>query len=472
MVQKLTSKLTLKAHVIFVTVATVFGVFFVFAVPPFWGLDESPHFARVYQITHGEMNLSRSPDAYFGYLPENLQQLIDYSRKDLENNTTQAYGRKDVDSIDGYRKLTSQKFSSYNNIPAYQVANYLPIAYVGPIIGYQLSSSLDFNIGQTLTMARIFSLITYISLVGLAIYILKAHKLKWFIVVAGLLPTALFNGSMVSADTMLISLSFLLFAMFMKIIANSGKQTDRRLFFAFLCVGAIIPLIKVNYMLLSLGLLLALPIKNLFHRYGNTIKVAALLLIIAPASIWYLVSSGLGDPPSDSNLLPGGVSASSQMSFVLHHPQGFLSAILRSIQLLSDSYVATGSTIVGWNYISVPTTISVIMCTIAFIVLIIGMKEFVYERRRLIIPVLFSLAGILSVFLALYLAHSTVALPYVNGVQGRYLIPFLLPIAAFMGTYLTIEINQKQHERVIITALATLLIVLGWTALIFYAYTY
>lgn len=459
-----------QAHWLFALLASVFGLFFVFATPPFWGIDETAHFNRVYQISHGDLNLMRTQEQYSGMLPGNLIALTAYVTRDLSNNTNTVTDRKDVDNLPEYRTLLASKFSDVL-APAYGVANYSPLAYVGPITANILASTVNLNIGRTLTLERIFSLITYIAITGAAIYILREHKFKWFIVLVALLPNSLFNGSMVSADTMLLASSYLLLALFVKFLLSHDKEINKKLLIVIGCVAVIIPLVKVNYALLSIGLVMALPLKKVFRKNNLLIKMAASAGIIVITLGWYLISGGIGNPPS--NQLPEGVTSSSdQLSFVLHNPVGFASATFRSFQALGDSYIATGSTIVGWNYISVPISLSVIMLVMIFLVLIVGIKEILPYKRAFIIPSLLSLAGVASVFLALYMAHTPTAFPYIRGVQGRYFIPFILPLVGLLAAYSMVEFKKSSEKYIVAGAVCLSVLVLVWTALLYYMYTY
>lgn len=467
---KILSVKKLEAHYVFAIIASIFGLFFIFTVPPFWGLDESTHFGRVYQISHGNLNLERDKDAYSGYLPKNIMLTIHYSWLDLANNIDTSTGRQDFDNTKKFQEIASEKISKDDMIPAYQVANYSPLAYVGPIAGVVISDVIDLNIGQTLTVARVFSLVTYILIVGLAVYVLRGYKLKWFVGLFALMPNLLFNGSMVTADTMLISLSILLFALFVRYLTT--KQVSKKLFVTVIIVGTIIPLVKVNYILLSLGVVAALPFNKVVQNRGQLLKAASIIFICFVAITWFLVSGGLGGGAPSSQLPEGVTSPSDQLHFVISHPLGFAAAIMRSVQLLLDSYVTTASTIVGWNYISVPTAVSMILLFALFLLLTLGMRDITNIRKNLVLPTMMSLLGIVSVFLALYLAHTPTALPYVRGVQGRYFIPFLIPIMAMISSYIPLEVKKNNHRKVIFTVLIISTSVLLWTAVLYYLYTY
>lgn len=459
-----------QAHWLFVIFAIVFGLFYVFVTPPLWGIDESAHFGRVYQMTHGDISPQRTAAKPSGELPENLLYLISYSHNDLADNVSTVTGRKDVDSVETYNRLLSKKFSD-KQVPAYNIANYSPLAYIGPIAGVLIADIFNLNIGHTLLLARILSLLTYICIVGSAIYLVKKYKIKWFLLLTALLPTTLFNGSTVSADTMLIASCLLAFALFIRFILSKDIVSSKKLFIFLGLFALIIPLIKVNYALLSAGLIVALPLKEDYERHSVLIKTILTLTIIGLTCFWYFYSSGTGNSPQGQ--LPEGVTSSAnQLNYVLNHPFGFLTAIIRSLQALGDSYVATGSTIVGWNYISVPIAASVLMLVAIFNVLAIGLKELSSQRRYFILPAILSMAGIVSVFLALYLADTPTALLYVRGVQGRYFIPFIIPIAGLVAAYSPIKFEQKSEKYIIQGAIALLVMVSLWTAFIYFSYTY
>jgi uncharacterized membrane protein len=459
-----------EAHWLFLLLSLLFGLFYIFATPLFWGLDESAHFSKVYQITHGKAQYGNSQADYSGKLPVNLLKLFSYSHKDLSNNVSVAYGRKDVDNIEEYRSLTSQKFSKEESA-AYGIANYSPIAYVGPILGGVIANIFNFNIEHTVYLERIFSLTVYMTIVGAALYLLRKYKVRWFILLTAILPTSLFNGSMITADTMLISSSILAFSLFIRYLTSEDRQLRKKIFYALLLICFIIPLIKVNYAFLSAGILLALPLNKIYSRQV-WIKIITAAGVFVVALAWYAFSGGIGNP--SQNQLPEGVTSSAdQMNFVTHHPVGFATAFIRSIQVLGDSYIATGSTIIGWNYISVPIAVSTVILVIILTTLTIGMKELTQFKKYFIVPALFSILGVGSVFLALYLAHTPTGLPYIRGVQGRYLIPFMLPIAALIAGYSKIEFNKRESEKYIVKGGITIsLLILIWTALIYISCTY
>ncbi len=63
---------------VFIVIALLFGVLFVFRLPPLIGTDEFTHFPRTYQITQGIYWQQKLPDSqYGGDIPSNIKQMID-----------------------------------------------------------------------------------------------------------------------------------------------------------------------------------------------------------------------------------------------------------------------------------------------------------------------------------------------------------------------------------------------------------
>ena len=102
-----------EAHYLFAVLALIFGVIFIKIVPPFWGIDETSHFARVYQLAHGDITTDKTQAHYGGTVPSNLLDLINYSKGDLLDNKSIGFvSRKDVDSVKVYKQLTAKKFTN------------------------------------------------------------------------------------------------------------------------------------------------------------------------------------------------------------------------------------------------------------------------------------------------------------------------------------------------------------------------
>lgn len=468
--KKITSHI-IRLEQVFVVIAILIGFIYIKITPPLWGLDETAHFARAYQISNGDISPPKSANgAYGGKLPKNLVILWNYTKQDLlDNKTTDIFSRKDVDSSATYNELTSVKFSR-DFVPSPGSALYSPVAYIGPVIGIVTADILRANIGHTLFLARAFSLFVYTSLVYLAIWLLKKSKLKWLIFITALLPVCLYQASAVTADNLAIGLSLLYIALLIR-LCQDGKGSDDKLLYALIGIGFILPLVKINYIFLSFALVI-LPSKMFTSfKKERIIKSIGVLLAILSAVGWFLVSnvtssSSVSQRPDGINIIP-----SQQIAFIINHPLAFVWVCLRSVVLTSDSYLQSMTTQIGWNYVSMPVMFMFILILGLFLSSSYAKRELLLLRRKLLYINTFALGGIMSIFAALYIAFTPTAHRTVEGIQGRYFLPFLVPVIMLIASYLPLEvkIKDKMLPYVFITISTLCLIV---SVIFYYLATY
>lgn len=188
------------AH-IFVIIAALFGLFFVFSTPLLWGTDETSHLARIYQISGGQILPERVGDTrneggYGGYIPENLYRLILYVDYNLTNNVNNPkLGIKYVNSSQTYTVFGKLYLNNSKKVE-YGFPNtsvYSPIAYIPALTGIIISNNLHVNVYWTIMIMRLFDLVFYITVVWLALMILNNFRAKWIIFAVALLPTALYS---------------------------------------------------------------------------------------------------------------------------------------------------------------------------------------------------------------------------------------------------------------------------------------
>ncbi len=448
-----------QTHWLFAAIALVIGCIFVFIVPPFWGLDEPAHFVRVYQITHVQKlfqsNFNIKSETVKG-VPKNLVDLGNYSIGDLvDNNANGIFSRKDIDNVNGYKKFTDAKFSK-EEVPPSSFATYSPVAYVGPIVGTLLAEAINANIGHTLLSARFFSLVLYITLGWLSIWVLRESKLKWLFMVILLLPTSLFQGSVISADGMLIGLSLLFTALFIRILKVDQSESSYKLLYAMTVIAIMLPLIKLNYIFLS-AFILCIP-TNVFinKKTANYIKWGGISIAVVLGLLWQVFVSMTSNLSASQR--PDGlpINMASQIANIMHNPLDFIAACIRSVVVYGDSYIHNGITQVGWNYIDIPLMVLVVLCVTIFIAAIYARKELVPIRKTLLLVTVISLIGVISIFGILYAAFTPVGSKYVDGIQGRYFIPFLIPIMMTIACYIPFEIKMNKNTAMYTIGLATL----------------
>lgn len=454
-----------EAHWLFLVIAIIFGVCFAKFTPPLWGLDEPAHFDRVYQISHGHFFPTKNAKNS-DVVPSNLASLDAYVVGDLVDNATGGvFNRRDVRNEDAYIKYNHQHFSQ-QTVQSPITSGYSPIAYAGPVLGTVAANLFDLNMGHTILLARLGSLVVYSLLIVGAIWLLRNSKAKWLFMVVALFPTSLFQGSVISADGVLIGASMLFLATLIRLIKNdSSDKVERNLLVVLGATALILPLIKLNYIFLSAGILLVpADAFGRLNAISKWLKMAAVGLAGLFGVVWVLLM-GVSDGPSQR---PDGqaVSATLQLTNVISHPFHFVEACVRSFLQAGDMYLRTMTTQIGWNYIDPPLFITFLVCIAVIIAGLYAKDELKRYSKQMILLSLSVLLGGLSIFGVLYLAFSPVGSATVDGIQGRYFLPFLIPIVILIAIYLPIgvKINMKTAAPLF----SSLTVVVLSTALYFY----
>jgi len=453
-----------QAHWLFAVLALIFGFIFVMIIPPLWGLDEPAHFERVYQIAHGHILPNRSSKAdYGGYAPANLVDLGNYTIGDLVDNKPEGVlSRKDIDDVNAYKQYVNAKFSSEQARSPGSSA-YSPLAYPGPIVGVILADSVNVSIGKTLFLARFLSLIIYVLLIWIAIRLLRNSKFKWLFMVVALLPSALFQSAVISADSILIALSLLFVALFIVLTMADpeNKFKKKRLLSALLVVAVVLPLIKVNYAFLSLSLIF-LPV-TIFRskKLSIIIKSVTVIVMSVLAFLWSYVTNVTGDAPSSQRPDGAVISPHMQILSLIHNPINFIEASIRSVVVNGDMYTQTLVSQLGWNYVNLPIFVTILIFLGLAAAAIYAKKETIIIRKKLLLVVGLSIIGIVSIFGVFFVTFTPVGRNAVDGIQGRYFIPFLLPLLLVASSYIPTElkISSKNAKYVFGSIVLTSLIV-------------
>lgn len=437
------------ARRLFLAALTVTGLFTMFAVPPLWGFDETSHFSRVYLLSTGKWLPNQKAEVPTSYNKVMLYAVANIGQPKQPN----IFLRKDIDSVSQYSKLLSLKFSTHTEQPI-NPAGYSIFAY--PLSVLLVAAALPFHptIGFTIMLARLAGLATFIGLVYLALYVLNKNgfkKTQWVFIVVSLLPTTLFQAATLSADTLANGLAILFMALLIVVLK---KQYDRLSVNKWYVIGllstaTLLPLVKVNYVFLSLGIVFVSSRLVKSSRVSTLIKTIILLgSTLLSILLTFVIVPSIGSVTQVSPRPDGlPIDQKAQMLFVMGHPLSFIWAIIKSLIYYGEEYIREMTTVLAWNYVELPV-IFTILCIILILVAVFYAKdEFTFMKKYLNWMTLFILAGVSSIFLALYIAFTPVGKALVDGVQGRYFIPFIIPTALILAANLNIRVSAK--ERVI-----------------------
>ncbi len=441
-------------HIIFAISALIFGVLFIKIVPPLWGIDESTHFARVYQLSEGGVFAKRLSDGHnFGsQLPTNLTKLNYYVAKDIADNPPAEYfyKKKQINSNDQYKQLTAASFNSDKEEYNFSGATvYSPFSYVGSLPSLVIARLLHLSIGHSIFLARLGTLLVYIGLVSLALFMLRDSKLKWLVFVIALFPESVFQASIVNVDSLAIGISLLLFTTLFRLFTLKRKQSPKLLLVLLAVLAISLPLTKAPYFALALPLIL-LPSsmwrskKQAWVYKAGVLGAAVLLLLIWTALTKDAAKAIMLYTGPDGAL----VNPASQAKYILLHPFGAAASIFGTTFLLGEVWINNFFGILGWNYVALPMQVIVALLFSLTIAMLHARDSIISIKNRTLAVVLagVGIVTILGIILTFYLSYTRVGTAVINGVQGRYFLPTAIFILSGAVYFLPVKFRMSEKS--------------------------
>jgi len=460
--QKFVARLTFVPEKIYVVLALVFGLSLVFITPPLQTPDEQDHLNRAYQLA--ELNVFQ----YDSTVPASLIQLFDTFGR-LNFNPLQ---KTSISEILAQRQVELNPQARTAIFARPFIFTYFPQA-LGMVIGKMFNGSPV----TLLYMGRIFNLLFAIVIIFFAIR--TAPFFKWIFFLLALMPMTLYLFASLSKDAMIISLSFLLIALFLRFAYDQQKKISTKDLVILFVASFLLATSRSVYAIL-IGMFLLIPV----YRIGSLKKyitifisliiavflatqIGALKPLFQPKAADTTQSTSMRTLSSDalSTTTPiekfqrsdrisphEGINFSEQKRFILDNPIKYLVILFnsvfishRSFQL--DSFVG----ILGWLNKPLPTWhINFYLLILIITTLLLSNNDIkIGLINKLIIASIF-ITGVILIETGLYLTWSPVGQDHIRDVQGRYFIPyaplfFLLLYNTSLRKYLnTIFTSQKK----------------------------
>lgn len=454
---------TLTFEKLFIYISIFFGILFIFLTPPFESPDESSHFYKAYSVSKGEL----FPTIKNGIIGSNIENSIyDYTISRADKVAKEGFNRKYSFSnffFEQYlpRQYTGETFINYPTAYVPFVA-YLPssigilAAKTSSIVFYKMSAPTSF----ILYFARLFNLLFYIMVCYYAIK--KTPILKKTMFFVALLPISLFLASMVSYDGLLLSLSLLFLANFFDLyFSDKDSFIDNKRMLLFIIIGFIFFNIKVVY--ITLFLLLFLLPKN---KFNNNKRIKQLLFIgfsILIITIIFKIPSFVSNENIEKDL-----AVSNQIEFVIKNPIKYLLILISNIisQFSHQMDMLMGN--LGILDCNLPAMIKIFMLIYLFFVGVaeISISKFNLKLKERILPLIIVVSTYALIYTALYIVWTKTGSSTIDGVQGRYFLPIIIP---FFMIFSGLKIFKKSMfkkiwnyvlDNVIFISILTLIITL------------
>jgi len=410
----------LRPHELFACLGLLLGLAYVFLTPPFTVADEHSHFFRAYQLSTGHVTPETGEGGYGWQIPESVLFVIDAVLdvsptlpEKLELSRLRHLVRLPLDP-------QRHRFYAFSNMVIFP-----PSAYAPQALGILIARELGGSAMILLYAGRLFSLLTYLWLIGWAIRVTPMGA--WIFCLIGLSPMSLSLAGSVSADSLTIGLAFLLSALTLRQVMDPEWPLTRRRLLGLGVLGLLLALAKIVYFPLVFLVYLIPAEKFGSRRRALLLGTALVAVCMAGNLLWNARVKGYYQP-----MFPG-VDFKAQVQILKSHPLAFAATMARTyFQVYPRAFLAQIYGKLGWMSVSMPR-----FMTALYYLLLLGaaltetrvIGRLGRWRRWGLALTAGAVIGLVGV--ALYISCTAVASPLIHGIQGRYFIPILpLPFLA------------------------------------------
>jgi uncharacterized membrane protein len=386
--------------------------------PPFQVPDEQYHFYRAYELSEGQLRGERHGDIAGAWLPASLPNLVE---RFVGQRSAEAPPRVQPYPFHETRLSLDQQLAPDTRefVPFPSQAFYSPLGYLPQATAMALGRAAGCGPLALLYVARIANAMAAVTVLSWAVALLPVGT--EMAILFGLLPMALVEYASVSADASVIAGGFLLGAIGVR-AQLTGTFSSRDLLISVL-TGIVVCSTKPVYVpILLMGFSVARQRQAMAWRLLFRL-VIMLLLIIVFTLAWVRSVSWLMIPWPQAS--PG-----EQAHSIFSHPLQFSMVLLRTVWWKKVFFYHSLVGILGW--------LSVLLPGFVYALPIIGTAFCVLgaaARTRLdLVSSAWNLAviagGVTLVMTAMYIDWTPLGDSAVNGVQGRYFLPFLSVLGA------------------------------------------
>jgi uncharacterized membrane protein len=413
----------LQLHILsaFLVLGALFGACYAVLLPPLQAPDEFAHFFRAYNVSEGSCVAP-----VFSPIPLTIEEMAAAFQPHLEEER-----RIGPDYILAFFRhpLNESRQGDVAN-PAINVYSCVP--YAPAALGIRAGRLFAVSPAGILYLARFANLIAYLSIVYLALRQLPGFQIP--LLSLALMPMALNQAASASWDGVAFAMAFFLCSYIVRLAWDPGISTLRTSHYLTLGIAVVLAaLCKADVWLVPL--LILVPAS----RFSNVRrKIAAvlgyLLLAMAVMAVWNYVNRQ-NTAQWIEHIAGRHIQFSDNFAFIFQHPWMFLHAFIRSWVLLGHNIAAEFIGKLGWIAVILPAwAIWTYYLLLGFVALTDTSEIRMTAGHRLLCLGVAALA-ITSVFVAIWCADTSLADRDnalhgrgLIGVQGRYFIPFALPI--------------------------------------------
>ncbi len=406
-------------RLLYLIVGGMAGLFFVVLTPPFQVADEFSHLARAYQISRGDIIASQDPKSGYpgGRIPRSWAQAYRATTAGM------AFRPRRTTSLEKTRSAFGIEFRPHEeSFVQFQSALYTPVPYLPQVLAAAAARLTDVPALAHLYLARLFALVAALALGWWTLTALPFFQ--WPMLLLMLMPMTLFQTASASADSFTNALSFALVACVLR-----GSMPDSRISRGekarLIVLVVLVALSKQVYFLLAM-LLFLLPERRFRDAKERWTFVSLGFLAALGAVVgWSLMIPNLLDAPR-----PGVVAdAARQLDYIAADPIGFMRVLMHNYGVKIGQYYRQFIGVLGWLDTYLPNKIHALYGGfLVFMALADGDRGFALGPAKRATLIALTLAALIVIPMAAYVAFTPAGFDRVRGIQGRYFIPFA-PVA-------------------------------------------
>ncbi len=409
-------KLPLKAFAF--PIIMFLGMVYLFVIPIYSVPDEYSHIDTSYLISNDILGIKEQ--YYYCY---------DYKRSiDIETAEYPDYYTTSKD----YRRLYSQFFthSEDRSLSKCTMKNVIDnantLCYLPCAIGITIARCMGLGTFPMLLMGRFFNLLAFAIICCLAMLVFEEGAI--LILLYSTMPITLQEASSYSYDGMLNAIAILFFALLFRLCMH--KKEMIYIIGLFVCTVLLTTIKGGTY--LPVALLSFLPFvgnnrDEKERKYAYIFIISSILCFFSKNAIFvfnkYIGSSSISiNPLSGKEIYSFGYLAHNPVKFAIVMVNTFFSEGSRYIyEFFSGKMGSVNEIQMPWLY--------VVVFGIMFMIFTFS-EEIDYPNRKLfnVSVILAAVFSFLLISVALLVSDTNIKLNYVHGVQGRYFIPFVLPL--------------------------------------------
>jgi uncharacterized membrane protein len=423
----------LSPAIAFLLISLPLGIATLAINPPLRGYDETAHFIRIYAISNGDVvPTTRDDQNRRGtFIPDRLNaqmRLFDEARKSVHDRTSGFDYREVYAKYD--RLLTERRDGPDSEHTVFALLEgaeaYSPIPYLPQIVAAWIGRAFDADFVTLVTLMRVAAFLVTTAVTAYAIAVVP--NLRWGFLTIAMLPSAFYARTLIGVDGALLSFSLLVTALALRRAFGADDVGPwQRAVVMTLCVASKPP--QVVWMSLEL---MTRPLREWARHWrelalitlpGLALTIAWVLAMSGDVGVWR-VSSGTHTPAEF-------FGAGQQLLLWLFDPLRFprmLVASLGSWEIYELWRQLIG--ILGWLDTALQSWVYPSLSALLIASFLAPLPLDAATRVRVAaICLSAAVAYALCVYLIFYLAWTPTTAPEIWGVQGRYFVVVLAPLA-------------------------------------------